>query len=174
MKLTFLGTGAADYNWNNYGADNILGSTMTLLGDDILLDCGPTATRSMHRFNVDIRNIRAIVNTHSHSDHLNIDEVRRIADGRKINFYGSRQACNLVSDFCNVHPLNFARKFKIGKFSFLTLPANHAVTNLKEETFNYLISDGEKNILYANTCCDEKTRKTYFKYVTRFACGKSL
>ena len=89
MKLTFLGTGAADYNWNNYGADNILGSTMTLLGDDILLDCGPTATRSMHRFNVDIRNIRAIVNTHSHSDHLNIDEVReRCGFSNSTTFYG--------------------------------------------------------------------------------------
>lgn len=149
MKLTFLGTGAADYDWKNYGAENILGSTMTLLGDHILLDCGPTATRAMKRFNVKINDIHAIVNTHSHSDHFNVDEVRKIANGRKIDFYGSRNACNQVADFCNVHPLNFGRKFKTGGFKFLTLPANHAVSNLKEETFNYVISDGEKNILYA-------------------------
>ena len=149
MKLTFIGTGAADYDWKNYGTADVLGSTMSLLGENILLDCGPTATRAMQRFNIKFSDIRAVVNTHSHSDHFNIEELRKIAGSGKIDFYGSRQTCNLVKDFCNVHPLNFGKKFKIGNFTFLTLPANHAVSNLKEETFNYLISDGEKNILYA-------------------------
>ncbi len=83
MKICFPGCGAADFDWTNYGKEGILGSTVTLLNDHVLLDCGPTATASMERFGVCRKSIAAIVNTHSHSDHLNIDEIRKIAENRK-------------------------------------------------------------------------------------------
>ena len=47
MDLMFLGCGAADYDWSNYGQEGILGSTVSLLNGHILLDCGPTAAASM-------------------------------------------------------------------------------------------------------------------------------
>jgi hypothetical protein len=148
MKMLFLGCGAADYDWSRYGEDGVLGSTLTLLDDSILLDCGPTATAAMQKFNVEHDQIIAIVNTHSHSDHLNLDEVRKISGKRKIPFYGSAEACAQVADCCEVHPLTFSDEFVIDNKNFLTLPSNHAVDNLKEETFNYLIS-GDKTLLYA-------------------------
>ena len=148
MKMLFLGCGAADYDWSRYGEDGVLGSTVTLLDDRILLDCGPTTTAAMKRFGVDYTRIIAIVNTHSHSDHLNVDEVRKIAGNRKIPFYGSAEACAQLADCCEVHPLSFTDEFVIDNKRFLTLPSNHAVDNLKEETFNYLIF-GDKTLLYA-------------------------
>ena len=148
MKMRFIGCGAADYDWSRYGEDGVLGSTATLLNDSILLDCGPTVGKALKRFGVDREKISVIVNTHSHSDHFDPDVIRYIASGRKILFYGSSQACEQVSDFCDVKPLTFGDRFECMGCSFLALPANHAVTDLREETFNYLITE-DKTLLYA-------------------------
>ena len=148
MKMRFIGCGAADYDWSRYGEDGILGSTATLLNDSILLDCGPTAAKALKRFGIDFKNISCIVNTHSHSDHFSVEVIRSVAGGRKIPFYGSFQACEQVKDFCEVHSVSAGDRFEINGCSFLVLPANHAVTDFAEETFNYLIT-GDKTLLYA-------------------------
>ena len=149
MKIKFIGCGAADYDWNRYGEDGVLGSTATLLNDSILLDCGPTVGKALKRFGVNKEKISVIVNTHSHSDHFAPDVIREIATERKILFYGSLQACEQVRDFCEVRPLTFGDRFECMGCSFLALPANHAVADLKEETFNYLITENNKTLLYA-------------------------
>ena len=148
MKMLFLGCGAADYNWKNYGDDGVLGSTATLLDDSVLLDCGPTVTAAMERFGIKNEQIKAIVNTHNHSDHLNFEEVRKVSGNRKIDFYGSAEACAKLADCCEVHPLTFGDEFTVDGKKFLALPSNHAVENLREETFNYLIT-GDRTLLYA-------------------------
>ncbi|MBQ9501592.1 MAG: MBL fold metallo-hydrolase [Lentisphaeria bacterium] len=149
MKLLFLGTGAADYDWRRYGDAGVLGSAAALLEDHVLLDCGPTVCAAMERFGVDFGCVEAVVNTHSHGDHFDVETVKRIAQGRRVDFYGTPQACVRVRAFCRVHPVESGSVFTAGNCRFLTLPANHAVTDLKEETFNYLISCGEKTLLYA-------------------------
>jgi phosphoribosyl 1,2-cyclic phosphodiesterase len=149
MELMFLGCGAADYDWSHYGEEGILGSTVSLLNGHILLDCGPTALASMERFGVSAENITAIVNTHNHSDHLNAEQVKLVAADHMIDFYGSPQACELVKDFCTVHPLTFGDEFVIGNSTFLALPSNHMVEDIREETFNYLITADGKTLLYA-------------------------
>ena len=50
MKLQFIGTGAADFNWSKYGEPGVLGSTSTLLNGHILLDCGPTTAATFARY----------------------------------------------------------------------------------------------------------------------------
>ena len=161
MKLLFLGTGAADHAWSRYGEPGVLGSTASLLEDHILLDCGPTVCRALKRFDVDTEKITAIVNTHSHSDHFNVEQVREIVSGRTVDFYGTVQACEQVKDFCRVHPLEYGDSFEIGSCRFLTLPANHAVADLKEDTFNYLITCSGKTLLYAldTECMLTKARR---------------
>ena len=149
MKLRFIGCGAADYDWSRYGEKGILGSTATLLNGSVLLDCGPTVAKALKRFGIDSSQITGIVNTHSHSDHFAPDVIREIATERKILFYGSLQACEQVRDFCEVRPLTFGDRFECMGCSFLALPANHAVADLKEETFNYLITENNKTLLYA-------------------------
>lgn len=149
MKLMFLGTGAADYDWSKYGEEGIAGSTVSLLEEHILLDCGPTAKAAMERFGVNPEQIDCIVNTHSHSDHFDLDNIRNVASGRKIDFYGSVQACEKLTDCCNVHAITFGDEFTVNGCTFLALPANHAVEDIREETFNYLISSNGKTLLYA-------------------------
>ena len=149
MKMQFIGCGAADFDWSRYGENGVLGSTATLINDSILLDCGPTVSAALERFNIPFEQITAVVNTHSHSDHFNVENLRRIAAGRKIDFYGSPEACAKVSDFCNVHALTFGDTFTHNNCEFLTLPSSHLVENMREETFNYLITAGGKTLLYA-------------------------
>lgn len=148
MKLRFIGCGAADYDWSRYGEKGILGSTATLLNGSVLLDCGPTVAKALKRFGIDSSQITGIVNTHSHSDHFSVDVIKEIAQDRKIHFYGSRQSCEQLKDTCKVHPVSCGDSFELNGCTFLTLPANHAVTDLKEETFNYLITE-DKTLLYA-------------------------
>ena len=148
MKLRFIGCGAADYDWSRYGEKGILGSTATLLNGSVLLDCGPTVAKALKRFGIDSSQITGIVNTHSHSDHFSVDVIKEIAQDRKIHFYGSRQSCEQLKDICKVHPVSCGDSFELNGCTFLTLPANHAVTDLKEETFNYLITE-DKTLLYA-------------------------
>ena len=148
MKMTFIGCGAADYDWSRYGEAGILGSTATLLNGNILLDCGPTVTAAMARWGIPLENVTVVVNTHSHSDHFNVNELRKISGGRRIPFYGSKEACAQVAGFCEVHPLTYGDKFTVEGLQFTALPSNHSVEDFREETFNYLIS-GDKTLLYA-------------------------
>ena len=161
MKIKFLGCGAADFDWSCYGEDGVLGSTVTLLNDHILLDCGPTAIASMARFGVDKEDIRAIVNTHSHNDHLNLSEVEKVSGKRKIDYYGSLESCRLLEGICTVHPLTFGDVFEVENISFLALPANHMVENIREETFNYLVTFAGKTLLYALDTAWMTTRARY-------------
>lgn len=149
MELLFLGTGAADYDWSRYGDDVTAGSTAALLENHILLDCGPTVCKALRRYGVNPDEVTAIVNTHSHDDHFVPEVVREISGSRRIDFYGTPQACALVKDFCRTHGIGAGDEFAAGGCRFLTLPANHAVEDPGEETFNFLISCGGSTLLYA-------------------------
>ncbi len=151
-ELFFLGTGAADYNWDHYGEPGVLGSTTTLLDGHILFDCGATAVKSILRYGVIPADITDIVLTHSHDDHYRPHLVTVLANqSRKhpLNFWGSPQACALVeSPNCICHPLTDGTRFAIGKFQFTALPASHVLCNPKEEAFHYLVESPEGNLLY--------------------------
>ena len=64
MKIMFIGTGAADYDWSQYGQPGVSGSTATLIDDRLLIDCGPTAAAALERFGADPSKITDIVVTH--------------------------------------------------------------------------------------------------------------
>lgn len=83
MKIQFIGTGAADFDWSEYGKPGVLGSTSTLLDDHVLIDCGPTVPAALARFNADAAEITDIVITHNHSDHFDMESVKKIAGNGK-------------------------------------------------------------------------------------------
>ena len=79
MKIQFLGTGAADWDWNSPLASGVRGSTCTLLDDKIMIDAGKTALTNIHKCNIDPAEITHILFTHTHMDHFDPQEVRQIA-----------------------------------------------------------------------------------------------
>ena len=151
MKIMFLGTGAADYDWSKYGQPGISGSTATLIDDRLLIDCGPTAAAALERFGADPSRITDIVVTHGHGDHFSLDSLKKITAGRegRIQLFGPPQVCAKAAPFCEVHPVDYGSRFQAGGYEFLTLPANHTVTDIFEKTFLYLISGQDRTLLYA-------------------------
>lgn len=151
MKIMFIGTGAADYDWSKYGQPGISGSTATLIDGRLLIDCGPTAAAALERFGADPSKITDIVVTHGHGDHFSLDSLKRITSGRegRIQLFGTPQVCAKAEGFCRVHPVDYGSRFQAGGYEFLTLPANHTVTDIFEKTFLYLISGQGRTLLYA-------------------------
>lgn len=151
MKIMFLGTGAADYDWSQYGQPGISGSTATLIDDRLLIDCGPTAAAALERFGADPSKITDIVVTHGHGDHFSPDSLKKITAGRegKIQLSGPPQVCAKAEGLCRVHPVDYGSRFQAGGYEFLALPANHTVTDIFEKTFLYLISGQDRTLLYA-------------------------
>ena len=149
MKLQFIGTGAADFDWSKYGEPGIKGSTSTLLDDHILIDCGTTVSKALKRFNIQSTDITAIVITHNHSDHFNIDVLKEMTLSKEVCLYGSKEVCEKANGICKTVEVSYGKTFTIGKYTFTAIPSNHSVDNFLEQTFLYIIEDDQKKLLYA-------------------------
>ncbi len=125
MKLTFLGTGAADWKPTDKDIRADYRKNASLLIDDcLLIDPGPMAIDGMVFSGKDPRDVRFILNTHKHSDHYSIDTVNALP-------------CAVL------HTLRAGEVKRIGHYTVTALPANHAVA-----TVHFLISDGERTLFY--------------------------
>ena len=87
MELCILGTAAAEA-WpapfcrcapcegaRKRGGPNIRGRSGALLDDDLKIDWGPDTIGQLQKMRRDVFNLRALVFTHQHSDHLTPDEL---------------------------------------------------------------------------------------------------
>ena len=151
MRLTFLGTGAADWDWRNMPPDT-RGSTATLIGKSCLIDAGPTVIRALADADVKSSQIAHVVITHSHSDHLQRASIAVLAEARhgKLAVWASPQALAALEGIpCIRHEVAVGATFKCGRLTFTALPANHQTPHLDEEPVNYFIESGGKTLLYA-------------------------
>ena len=80
MEVLLLGTGSAD-GWPNAfcgcascassrEGGEVRGQTAVLVDGRLLLDCGPEAPRAAERFGRSLRDVRSILLTHDHPDHV--------------------------------------------------------------------------------------------------------
>ncbi len=101
MKITFLGTGAAESfpalfcnckvctRARELGGKNLRCRSSALVNDDLLVDYGPDTSPQCIRFNVDLTKVKDILITHSHQDHLYMQDVRhRKKDSRQAGSLG--------------------------------------------------------------------------------------
>ncbi|MBQ7486739.1 MAG: MBL fold metallo-hydrolase [Clostridia bacterium] len=89
MKLTYLGTGAAEgmpaafcacpvcLRSLKEGGKSLRMRSCSLLGDDVLIDMGPDIHAQKLRFGLRLDRLRAIVYTHSHEDHEDLYALRQ-------------------------------------------------------------------------------------------------
>ncbi|MCS7252544.1 MAG: MBL fold metallo-hydrolase [Armatimonadota bacterium] len=82
LTVTFLGTGSADLypapfcNCENcdaartYGGSDLRSFSCALICDDLLIDCPPDVISSAMRCGISLMNLKALLITHSHPDHL--------------------------------------------------------------------------------------------------------
>ena len=69
MKILFLGTGAADFPENKDGVVGFRRNASALIDGELLIDPGPWVCDAIKEMNIDVENIKYILNTHRHSDH---------------------------------------------------------------------------------------------------------
>ena len=125
MKLTFLGTGSAD--WKPSDKDtrtDYRRNTSLLIDDTLLIDPGPTAIDGMQFANKSPDGVRFILNTHKHSDHYNIATVNALENATLV-------------------PMRAGEIKTVGKYTVTAFPANHAVS-----TVHFLICDGDRTLFY--------------------------
>jgi len=141
MKLHFLGTGAADWNGpDERGEYRRL--TSTLVDGCLLIDVNPDVLPML-----DPSAVQAVVFTHSHSDHFNIDALRALAPCAV--FAHESWAGEVSGDGLTVVPLKVGTDVLLPTGHVLTpLPANHSTEKPYEQPLHFLIERGAR-LLYA-------------------------
>lgn len=152
MNITFLGSGAADWDWVNC-PPGTRKSTCTLFGTTCLLDAGPGVLRGLADVHASPARVTDLLITHSHSDHFHRDSILAIARAgrRRLRVWGPPQAlARLDSETCDVHPLLPGDVFRVAGMRVVALLANHAVErDLSEQPLHYAFLGRGVRLLYA-------------------------
>ena len=127
MKITFLGTGAADWKFEKHShLDGFRRRSSILIDDCLLVDPGADVPNALQTFGKNIDNVKYIINTHKHSDHYNQNTV------------------SYLSGAC-FYPMAAGDVQTIGKYTVTALRANHSTC---DDAVHFIISDGEKSLFY--------------------------
>ena len=127
MKLTFLGTGAADWKREKHKElEGYRRNASALIDGCLLIDPGPDVPDALATFGMDGDGIRFILNTHRHSDHFCAETVSYLKHAE-------------------LHDLLAGETKTVGNYTVTALAANHATC---AEAVHFIISDGEKRLFY--------------------------
>ncbi len=126
MKITFLGTGAADWRAEHKDLAGYRRNASVLIDDVLLIDPGPDVPDALATFGKDAKGIRYILNTHRHKDHYCGDTFSHLQGAA---FY----------------PMKPGDCATLGKYRVSALAANHGTTRT---AVHFLITDGEKTLFY--------------------------
>ena len=153
MKIQFIGTGAADWDWSLPLAPGVRGSTASLLDGHILIDAGPTVVYEMEQQGISPSDITDVLITHSHSDHFNAENMQAIASAPRteaLRIFASSQALERLEGNLEKVPLIFGKEYLIGNLRIMALPANHSLQDITENAYHFLVVTQEnKRLLYA-------------------------
>ena len=127
MKITFLGTGAADWKFEKHkDVEGFRRNSAILIDDCLLIDPGPDVPDALCAFGKSVDRITHVINTHRHSDHY------------------SEKTLDLLQN-ADFHPMCVGESAEIGGYRITALPANHSTC---KDTVHFIISDGKTRIFY--------------------------
>ena len=128
MKITFLGTGAADWDINQHKDwKGFRRNSSALIDDVLLIDPNGDALDALATFNKNPDDIKYIINTHPHRDHFNENTVSALTSA---TFY----------------PLTAGESITLGKYTITSMPSNHATAKW---SMHFIIDDGVSKLFYA-------------------------
>ncbi len=181
MRFQYLGTAAAEgipALWcecencrrsREIGGRALRTRSQAIIDGKLLVDFPADTYSHILKNKIDLLNVRNVLITHSHSDHLYPTDIEMLApgfshvpEGYHMSFYGSDKVGEAVeaklgslhglASFCEVRPFE---TFKAGGYTVTALPGVH---DNKAGPLIYMISDGDATILYAHDThffCDE-------------------
>lgn len=153
LAVRFLGTGAADWNGKDDRGE-LRRLTSILIEKSILIDFTPSDLDMIP----DDAKPQTVIYTHSHSDHYNPTAAMKLGiktvyvsdtwvDRAKEDFGKAAEENGLVLPW--ICGLGIGDQVKTGGITFTALPANHATSDIREQTLMYLIEKGPVRLLYA-------------------------
>ncbi len=129
MKITFLGTGAADWPAEKpKDATEYRRCSSVLIDDVLLVDPGPQVIDALSEFDINSHRIKYIINTHRHSDHFCLETVK-----------------HLVSLNAAFYEFSEGESKKIGNYTVNAYKGNHSTC---EKTVHFIIRDGPDTLFY--------------------------
>lgn len=178
MKIQYLGTGAAEgipalfcnceycVRARKNGGRDIRTRSQAIIDDRLLVDFPADSYGHMLNFQIDLPAIQSVLITHTHQDHLYLEDLGLRFDGfchkikGKLTLYGNETLakkyeemyCGNPSDnhlqgYLSMQTLHPFETTYIEDFEICALPADH---DPSEECFLYLIRREEKCMLYGN------------------------
>ena len=155
MKLTFLGTGAADWDINAFTPDAPHRRFQSALIDDsLLIDPGPHIFHfTQHNGTPNLLdNVKNIIVTHSHRDHFDAQSVARLCAGKDCTVWADpmcrQKLINILGEdvvaTIKFNPISLRQTYTIGDYTITTLRANHATEFPEEAARMYLIGKDDR------------------------------
>lgn len=168
MDIHLLGTGGADgipalfsgsrvsVHARNAGGKDVRSRASALVDGHIKLDFGPDTWHQVTREGLDPREWTSILFTHSDPDHLALEELQYAlfpfneSEFSEFTIFGNEVIERKVFERYPNWPFEFVRTkmfcpLKHAEYTITPLMARHMQY---EEAHNYLVSDGEKTLLY--------------------------
>lgn len=178
MKLTYLGTAASEgfpamfcnceycAEARVKGGKNIRTRSQAIINDDLLIDL--PADTYFHTLSNGLRldKVKTLLITHSHSDHFSAAEfllrgfvfahnmaekTLNVFTGRDVyNKYKKDTENSIAKSIADDIEFNIVEPFvsyRSGNYEIVPLPARHQIGT---DAFIFVVSDGEKTILYAH------------------------
>ena len=173
MKLRYLGTAAAEglpaifcdcptcREARKRGGRDLRTRTQALINDDLLIDYPADTLAHAQTYGLDLQNVADCLITHVHEDHLYPIELRMLRtqffchphEGFHLTFHGSMDTVEAMKDNAaytdgtvSVEYNKPFVPFTAGRYTVTPLKAWHGT----DHPYIYLISDGEKTILYGH------------------------
>ena len=128
MKITFLGTGAADWKFQKHkDLEGFRRNSSLLIDDCFLIDPGADVPNALSTFEKNADEIKYIINTHAHSDHYNEQTLCYLSNAR---FYS----------------MSAGEERLLGKYTVTALQANHSTCT--SGAVHFIVSAGENKLFY--------------------------
>ena len=191
MKVTFLGTGAADWDIRAYrDGEFFRRNSSILINDDLLVDPNSHIFHFADKNGTPdlFKNVKNIIVTHSHGDHFTPETVEKLCVGKDCRIWADpackRKLIRVLGEE-TAEKISFVetarnRDYEIGGYKVTSLRSNHATEDPDEDTRLYLIEENGRILYYG---CDSAwiptvswnviREKTVNAMVLELTCGET-
>ncbi len=150
MKLTYIGTGAADWTQSAGARDGVSRRfTCTMVDEDLLIDLAPTTPVAL--FDGMFSAVTDILYTHSHDDHYDHKTLAAFAARHPVRVWADADFAARIpgTEGVEVHQLSAGVTVTVGKYTLTPLRANHRISaHPAEQALHYILSDGSRRIFW--------------------------